>query len=102
MSRCGPRAQTTDTNTGTDQTPPSMAPARLDDEAEAWIDDQWQQMKDAGHPVSKRYLRQKLVAEWARELADESPSPVLTYLTRHGSVPVDTRVGEFVAGRLAS
>jgi len=112
VSRCGPRGHDAterhSTNTGTDQTPPSIAEARLDDEAEAWIDQQWQQMKDAGHPVSKRYLRQKLIAEWKRELAAEAvergevenPMHVLTYLTRSGSRPVDLAVGERVARRL--
>jgi len=106
MSRCGPPGQTAterhQSNTGTDQTPPSIGSARLDDEAEAWIDDQWQQMKDAGHPVGKRYLRQKLLADWTRTLAAEAvaageiedPTHVLTCLRRSGSRPVDMATGE--------
>lgn len=64
----------------------------LGDEAEAWIAQRWQEMRDAGCPVSKRSIRNRLLAEWRRELAAEDAAAVLTFI-RDGevsrSVPVD-------------
>lgn len=112
MSRCGPTGHTADernsTDTGTDQTPPSIGSPCLGAEAEAWIDQRWQEMKDAGHPVSKRYLRQNLLADWKRTLMAEAiargdvenPAHVLTHLTRSGSRPVDLATGERATNEL--
>lgn len=111
--RAGPAGRTAaernQSNTGTDQTPLSMGHSRPDaddylgDEAEAWIEQRWQEMRDAGHPVSKRSIRNRLLAEWRRELAAEDATPVLTFIRKgevYRSVPVDP-MAERVAGRVA-
>lgn len=119
--RAGPPGRTAADRNQTrvmDQTPLSMGQARpgadeyLGDEAEAWIEQRWQEMRDAGHPVSKRSIRHGLLCEWAREAKaqaiaeglDEDPAAVLTYRRRNGevsrSVPVDGAVGERVAAGL--
>lgn len=105
MSRCGPAGRTAaerQPNTGTGQTPPSMGQPCLDAEAEAWIDEQHAAALAAGTPVSRRYLRQRMLQVWRRELDPEPSTPTLTYLTRHRSVPVDVAVGERVAARLSA
>lgn len=98
--RRSPRPIEDDTNLTRvqDSTPPSMDLLCPDDEAE--IERQWRQAMDEGHPVSRRYLRNKLRAEFGRAADHWEGGAVLTYLTRHGSVPVDRAVGELVAGRL--
>lgn len=106
MSRSGPPGRTaaerSSLDTGTSQTPPGIAAARPDlgPEAEAWIEDRHAEALAAGTPVSRRFLRQRLLREWRRELDPEPHSSVLTYLTRHGSVPVDSQVGERVTSHL--
>lgn len=78
------------------QTPPSMGGVCPEDEA--YIDRLWQEAKDAGQPVSRRFIRQKLAngqTDW------DFGGHVLTYLTRQGSRPVDRAVGERVARRLS-
>ena len=96
MTCSAPTMGRTSTNTGTDQTPPSMG--RSCPEDEAYIDQLWQEAKDAGQPVSRRFIRQKLMngqTDW------DFGGHVLTYLTRQGSRPVDRAVGERVVRRLA-
>lgn len=87
------------------QAPLSIDDTRLDAEAEAWIDERWQELRDAGRPVSKRTIRTRLLAEWARELDPEPETSVLTVMRRggqwSGSVPVDRAVGERVARQMA-
>lgn len=83
-----------------DQTPPSMDEARLDPEAEAWIDARHAELLAAGTPVSKRFLRRELERKWRRDAAAEDQAAVVTVI-RDGevmrSVPVDSAVGELVA-----
>ena len=111
--RAGPTGRTAAERNQTrvmDQTPLSMGqpcPDDLGDEAEAWIEQRWQEMRDAGHPVSKRSIRNRLLAEWRRELAAEDAAAVLTFI-RGGeisrSVPVDPmaeRIARRIAGMVA-
>ncbi len=53
----------------------------------------WVEARAAGHPVSRRYIRQQLAGAQARydsaEADREFGGIVLTYLNHHGSVPVD-------------
>lgn len=99
--RAGPAGRTAaernSSHTGTEQAPLSMGQSRPDaddlgDEAESWIAQRWQEMREAGHPVSKRSIRNRLLAEWRRELAAGDAAAVLTFI-RGGevsrSVPVD-------------
>ena len=96
--RRSPRTEDDNQTRVMDQTPPSIDLLCPDDEAE--IERQWRQAMDEGHPVSRRYLRNKLRAEFGRAADRWEGGAVLTYLRRHGSVPVDRAVGELVAGRL--
>lgn len=102
MSRRRSERATITSDTGTDQTPLSMGQPCLDPESEAWIEQRWQEMRDSGCPVSRRTIRSRLLAEWARELDPEPATAALTYLTRHGSRLVDAAVGERVAARLSA
>ena len=102
MSRRRSERATITSDTGTDQTPLSIDDARLDADAEAWIEQRWQELRAAGCPVSRRTIRSRLLAEWARELDPEPATAALTYMTRHGSRPVDAAVGERVAARLSA
>lgn len=112
--RAGPAGRTAaernSSHTGTEQAPLSMGQARPDadeylgDEAETWIEQRWQEMRDAGHPVSKRSIRNRLLTEWRRELDAEDATAVLTFIRKgevSRSVPVDGAVGERVARRMA-
>lgn len=106
MSRGGPPGRTAaerhSQHTGTCQNPASMgrgASVELCPEDEAFVERLWQEAKAAGRPVSRRFIRQRLIAgqtDW------DFGGYVLTYLTRHGSRPVDGPVGERVASRLTS
>lgn len=108
--RAGPAGRTAaernSSHTGTEQTPLSMGqpcPDDLGDEAEAWIEQRWQEMRDAGCPVSKRSIRNRLLSEWRRELAAEDATPVLTFIRKGEvcrSVPVDP-MAERICGRVA-
>lgn len=111
--RAGPAGRTAaernSTNTGTDQTPLSMGSARPDaddylgDEAEAWIEQRWQEMRAAGSPVSRRSIRNRLLAEWRRELDTEDGAAVLTFVRKgevSRSVPVDP-MAERIVRRIA-
>lgn len=100
MSRGGPPGRTAAERYGTrvtSQTPPSMG--QLCPEDETFVERLWQEAKAAGRPVSRRFIRQRLIAgqtDW------DFGGHVLTYLTRHGSHPVDGTVGERVASRLTT
>ena len=96
--RRSPRTEDDNQTRVMDQPPPSIDLLCPDDEAE--IERQWREAMDEGHPVSRRYLRNKLRREFGRAADHWEGGAVLTYLTRHGSVPVDRAVGELVAGRL--
>lgn len=110
--RSGPAGRTAAERNQTrvmDQTPLSMGQARPDadeylgDEAEAWIEQRWQEMRDAGHPVSKRSIRNRLLTEWQREMDAEDATAVLTFIRKgevSRSVPVDGAVGERVARQM--
>lgn len=95
MSRCGPPGRTAaernSSHTGTEQTPPSIDGACPDEDA--YVEQVWAEARAAGHPVSRRYIRQQLASAQARydsDVADrEFGGIVLTYLNHHGSVPVD-------------
>lgn len=81
-----------------DSTPQSIGSACPDDD---YIEQLWAEAQASGHPVSRRYIRQRLASaqtDW------DTGGPVLTYVTRRGeisrSVPADP-IGERVASRLA-
>ena len=93
--RAGPAGRTAaernSSHTGTEQTPPSIDGACPDEDA--YVEQVWAEARAAGHPVSRRYIRQQLASAQARydsDVADrEFGGIVLTYLDHHGSVPVD-------------
>lgn len=100
MSRRRPaRADDLDQTRVMDQTPPSIAESCPDEDA--YVEAVWLEARESGHPVSRRFIRQQLTAAQRRYDNALAGGPVLTYLTRRGSVPVDQQVGERVARRLA-
>ena len=70
---------------------------------EAEIERQWQEARDAGSPVSRRWLRERLRREFARAEDRWDGGPVMTFVRCRGdvtrSVPVDP-MAEQVASRL--
>lgn len=72
---------------------------------EAEIERQWREARDAGTPVSRRFLRERLRREFARAEDHWDGGAFLTFVRRGGevtrSVPVDP-MAEQIAARLPS